>query len=74
MMFYEDHNPPHIHVEYSGRKALFDFNGNIIRGNLESKTATRLVREWIDLHQIELTEDWENAKSGNKLRTIEPLR
>jgi hypothetical protein len=24
-MFYDDHNPPHIHVEYQGMKALLDF-------------------------------------------------
>jgi predicted DNA-binding protein len=33
-----------------------------MKGNLNSKTATRLVREWIDLHLKELVEDWELAK------------
>ena len=40
-MFYDDHNPPHFHAEYSGNKAVFDFQGNIIKGNLSSKTATK---------------------------------
>ncbi len=53
-MFFEDHNPPHIHVEYSGKKAVFDFYGNVIKGELSSRTATKLVREWIDLHIVEL--------------------
>ncbi len=44
-MFYDEHNPPHFHAEYSGKKAVFDFNGNIIKGNLSSRTATKLVRE-----------------------------
>ncbi len=45
-MYFEDHNPPHVHVEYQGEKALFDFNGNILRGRISSKIAVKLVREW----------------------------
>ena len=32
-MFYDEHNPPHVHVEYQGRKVLLDFWGNIVRGD-----------------------------------------
>ena len=56
-MFYDEHNPPHLHVEYQSNKAVFDFQGNIIRGGLNSKTAIKLAREWIDLHINELEED-----------------
>ena len=72
-MFYDDHNPPHFHVEYSGSKAIFDLQGNIITGNLNSKTATKLVREWIDLHEDELSTDWELARSKMPLKNIPPL-
>jgi len=72
-MFYDDHNPPHFHVEYQGKKALFDFRGNIIRGDIQSRTATRLVREWTDLHETELSENWELARQGKALMKIEPL-
>ena len=44
-MFYDEHNPSHFHAEYSGRKAVFDFKGNILKGDLASKTATKLIRE-----------------------------
>lgn len=72
-MFYDDHNPPHIHVEYQDQKATLDFRGNILRGGLESKTALKLIREWVDLHTQELLEDWELAKSGQKIKEIDPL-
>lgn len=72
-MYYDDHNPPHFHAEYQGSKALFDFRGNIIGGDLRSLTATKLVREWVDLHSGELREDWESAKSGRELKKIAPL-
>lgn len=72
-MYYDDHTPPHFHAEFQGRKALFDFQGNILRGSLDSRTATRLVREWIDLHTVELTEDWELARTGSEMKNIKPL-
>jgi hypothetical protein len=40
---------------------------------LNSKTATRLVREWIDLRLDDLKEDWELARAGNEVKKIAPL-
>lgn len=73
-MFYDDHNPPHVHVEYQGCKAVFDFSGNIRRGTLRSATATKLVREWIEVHRDELRFDWARAQAERKLCNIEPLK
>lgn len=72
-MFYDDHNPPHFHVDFQGEKAVFDFQGNVLRGGLKSKTATKLVREWVDLHQLELEEDWQLAQEGKAIKKIDPL-
>lgn len=72
-MYYDDHDPPHLHAEHQGNKALFDFQGNILRGTLRSPTALRLVREWIDGHAAELQEDWELARAGRELHKIAPL-
>jgi hypothetical protein len=72
-MFFDEHNPPHLHAEYAGHKVLMDFKGSIIRGDLQSKVALRLVREWIDLHAAELQENWELARSGKIVRKIDPL-
>lgn len=72
-MFFDEHNPPHIHAEYQGRKAVFDLNGNVARGDIASRTATRLVREWIELHADELQEDWELAQAGKEIKKIAPL-
>jgi hypothetical protein len=44
-MSYDEHNPPHIHVEYQGNKAVSDFSGSVLRGDLKSRTALKLVRE-----------------------------
>jgi hypothetical protein len=45
-MFFGDHPPPHFHAEYQGEKATFNFRGEILAGNISSKTAQRLIREW----------------------------
>ena len=58
-MYYDDHNPPHIHVEYQGNKALLDFRGNILKG---------------DLRYEELLEDWKLARKGEEMKKIDPLR
>ncbi|MEK6285386.1 MAG: DUF4160 domain-containing protein [Acidobacteriota bacterium] len=72
-MFFDEHNPPHIHAEHQGNKAVFDLSGNITQGNLKSRTAIKLVREWIDLHVAELLEDWELAQAGKEIKKIDPL-
>jgi Domain of unknown function (DUF4160) len=53
-MFFDDHNPPHIHAENQGEMAVFDFRGNILAGDISSRTAVRLIREWTDLHDAKL--------------------
>jgi hypothetical protein len=72
-MFYDEHEPPHLHADYSGSKAVFDFQGNVLKGGLSSKTATKLVREWIDMHEAELEKNWEQARMNNELKKISPL-
>ena len=72
-MYFDDHAPPHIHVEYQGEKAVFGFSGDILRGALGSRTAIRLVQEWIALHVDELHADWELVQNGSDLNLINPL-
>ena len=72
-MFFDEHNLPHIHAEHQGNKAVFDLNGNMTQGTLKSRTAIKLVREWIDLHVVELQEDWELAQAGKEIKKIDPL-
>lgn len=72
-MFYTEHNPPHFHTEYSGQSAVFDLMGNIVKGDLKSKTATKLVRDWIDLHKPELEENWILSRAGKPFNEIAPL-
>jgi hypothetical protein len=73
-MLYNDHSSPHVHVEYHWNRALLHFRGNILKGGLKSRTALKLVREWIDEHHEGLLEDWELARKGIEMKKIEPLK
>jgi len=60
-MYHDDHNPPHIHVEYQGHEALLIIsNAEILAGSLPSK-AHKIVKEWMQVHQEELQDDWQKA-------------
>jgi hypothetical protein len=73
-MYYDEHNPPHLHAEYQGNRAVLDFRGNVTKGDLRSRTALRLLRDWIDLHAQELDDNWERSRTGHDLKQIEPLK
>ncbi|MCB4791840.1 MAG: DUF4160 domain-containing protein [Elusimicrobia bacterium] len=73
-MFYYEHNPPHLHAEYQSEKAVFDLQGNILKGNIQSKTARKLIRDWIDIHVTELEADWKLSKAGKEIKKIAPLK
>jgi hypothetical protein len=72
-MFYNDHNPPHFHAEYQGIVAQFDFDGNLIKGDLRSKTARKLIKEWAQMRKDELEENWFNIHNNKEINKIMPL-
>ena len=73
-MFYREHEPAHFHAEYQGQQAKFDFDGEVIAGDIGSKTARRLVQEWASKNRVELEANWKNMKAGRTLEKIEPLQ
>lgn len=72
-MFYHDHEPPHIHIEYQDYDATITINDGIVNGEIPRR-ALKLVYEWLDLHQNELLADWELAQEHRPLKKIEPLK
>ena len=72
-MFFDDHNPPHFHAEYSGDIALIDMgNLSVFSGRLPPRVMG-LVIEWATIHQQELFADWERARAQQELQKIAPL-
>jgi hypothetical protein len=73
-MYFGDHAPPHIHVEYGSDQALIDIQTlAIFAGRLQPR-AMGLVVEWASLHQQELMDFWNQAVNMQPLGRIEPLK
>ncbi len=73
-MFYSEHSPPHFHAEYQGTEGIFNFKGEMLEGNIKSKIALRLIKEWAVLRSKELEENWKNISKKISINKIEPLQ
>lgn len=72
-MFYREHGVPHFHAEYQGQQATFTFDGEVLAGAIDSRTALRLVKEWCLANRPELESNWAKARKGENLERIAPL-
>jgi hypothetical protein len=72
-MNYDDHNPPHIHINYQGEKSVINIvDGVIIKGKMSSRNS-KLISAWVELHRDELLANWELCKNREKPYNIKPL-
>jgi hypothetical protein len=72
-MYFDDHNPPHIHAIYAGREAQFGIEPiAILEGSIPSRAAS-MVLEWAALHQRELMENWRRLHNAQPVESIKPL-
>jgi hypothetical protein len=72
-MYYDDHPPPHFHVQYGeyGAKITIDSLA-VLEGYLPPR-ALGLVVEWGLLHREELLARWRAAENHEELLKIDPL-
>ena len=56
-MYFANHAPPHIHVDYQGQEALVAIaDGTLVEGELPRRAMT-LVRQWCLDHRAELVQN-----------------
>ncbi len=74
MFFYDNdkHHSEHVHVEYGEYEATFDFEANILVGELPNKQK-KLVEAWILIHSEELKALWKAINSDGGFFKIDPL-
>ena len=72
-MFFDDHEPPHFHVEYAEHQAVVSIETLALIGGTLPPRALGLVAEWAALHQEELREAWQRAKNLEPAGRIDPL-
>ena len=56
------------------RFGKFNFEGEMIQGNMKSNTALKLITEWAVLRKLELEENWKNIGDKTAINKIEPLQ
>jgi len=73
-MYYKDHQPPHIHVQYQSENAVIDIlTGNITEGSLPTRQL-RYAQAWVEIHRENLLADWELCRNGENPFKIDPLK
>jgi hypothetical protein len=72
-MFYNDHAPPHFHAFYGEYETVISIETLEIREGSLPRRALALVLEWAAIHRGDLMADWERARQGLPLESIEPL-
>jgi len=72
-MLFNDHNPPHFHVEYSEYKASITINDlALLNGDLPSRIHGYVI-EWASMHKQELMENWNLVQTAGTFNKIKPL-
>ena len=75
-MFHEDdvaYHIPHFHAEYNEYEAAFDFEGNLLAGDMP-KRQQKLILAWAELHKDELQANWKLLCENEPFFKIDPLR
>jgi Domain of unknown function (DUF4160) len=73
-MYFNDHAPPHFHVEYAEFKATVSIQTLTIATGKAPRRAQMLVLDWTELHQPELLEDWQLCMNKQQPLQIAPLQ
>ncbi len=61
-MYYQEHNPPHFHIQYNEYRAVMNIADlNIVSGSIPARVRG-LVQEWAELHRETLRSMWETQK------------
>jgi len=72
-MFYDEHPPPHFHVQYGEHSAQIEIERlTVMRGYLPPR-ALGLAIEWASSHRRELLDRWHAAENQQRLLKVEPL-
>lgn len=73
-MNYDDHAPPHLHVKYQNDVKNYRIEIRTRKwmkpGKALSPKLRKMVAAWVEAHERELLEQWENAKSRHPVSIV----
>jgi len=71
-MYFNEHNPPHFHIEYQDYEAIVNIETGELTGKM-SRRALGLVYDWLDQNKEALLENWKRIEERKPLNRIKPL-
>lgn len=72
-MYWREHGPPHFHARYGEHEAtVYVHSGEVWEGQLPTRVRG-LVKEWAQLHQSELSDNWDRCAHNLVPNQIDPL-
>ena len=73
LLYWNEHDPPHFHAQYAEHEAQVDIRQGVVITGYLPRRQLRLVLAWAELHADELMQNWELARAGQPLRSIQGL-
>ncbi len=67
------HHSPHFHAYYQDDVAIYGIDPVETMAGSLPRRQRRLVEAWAELHQQELTDDWQRLQEGRSPLPIQPL-
>lgn len=72
-VYHDDHNPPHLHVQYGEYEAVVEISsGRLLSGRLPIRVK-KLLREWMRVRRNAIIEAWDAARQNRIPPRIQPL-
>lgn len=72
-VYHDDHNPPHVHVQYGEYEAIVEINsGRLLSGRLPVRVK-RLLNEWLRVRREDIMKAWESARQNRVPPRVRPL-
>jgi hypothetical protein len=74
LMNYNDHAPPHVHVKYQDDVRSYRYEIRTKKwmkpGKKLPPSLKKMVEAWVEAHEEELLEQWENAFNNRPVKII----
>lgn len=72
-VYHDDHNPPHVHVQYGEYEAIVEISsGRLLCGRLPVRVK-RLLTEWLRVRREDIMKAWQLARQNRVPPRVRPL-
>ena len=72
-VYHDDHEPPHVHVQYGEFEAIVEIStGRVLAGRLPPRVKRALI-EWLRARRSAVTKAWQFARRHRTPPRVRPL-